>query len=108
VYSPIYGVVHKTIHSPVLARPQEKDAMSASTTVRVTAETHERLRTMADQRGTSMQDLIDKLAEDQWKNDLLDAMAEAFAVLADDPVASKERDAELTGWEQTLIDGIED
>lgn len=78
-----------------------------TTTVRVTPETHDTLKAMAEQRGTSMQDLIQKLAEDAKAAAFLEEMNAGFAALKSDESAWAEEQAELAEWDRVLGDNLE-
>lgn len=76
--------------------------MTDTATVKVSAETHQTLKAMAKQRGTTMQDLMETIVKDMWKRDFLDAVNAAYAEHEGDPGISAEREL----WDQTLMDGL--
>ena len=75
--------------------------------VKVTGETHERLRQAAEFHGTSIQDLVGRLVTDHLDQLLLDSMNDAFAAANTRPEASDER-AEREAWDNVLLDDLED
>jgi hypothetical protein len=77
-------------------------------TMRVRGETRDALKGMADRQGLTMQDLIDRLVQDQERNELLDGMQEAFDRLRSDPDAWDDELAERAAWDGTLQDAMTD
>jgi hypothetical protein len=75
----------------------------STTTVKVTRATHETLKAVAEQRGITMQDLIERIAEDMKRQAFLDTMNAAYATVG----ADKELDDERELWDTTLLDGLE-
>jgi hypothetical protein len=82
-------------------------AMAASTTVRVTPETRERLARLAKARGLSTPELVDLLARRAEEDVLLDRMNSHYAALRSDPAAWEEHVRERELWEVTLGDGLD-
>jgi hypothetical protein len=81
--------------------------MAASTTVRVTPETRERLARLARARGLSTPDLIDELAKRAEEDALLARMNAHYDALRSDPAAWEEHVRERELWDATLADGLE-
>jgi predicted DNA-binding protein len=81
-------------------------AMAATTTVRVSPETRERLARLSAAKGLSTPDLIAELAKRAEEDALLDEMNEHYAALRRDPVAWQEFVSERAAWEATLLDGL--
>jgi predicted transcriptional regulator len=74
--------------------------------VRVSRETHEKLRQMAAEQCTTMQTILDKAVESYRRERFFaDANASVEALRAD-PVAWGEYRTDLAGWEATLMDGL--
>jgi predicted DNA-binding protein len=80
--------------------------MAATTTVRVTPETRERLARLSAARGLSTPDLIAELAKRAEDDALLERMNEHYAALRGDPDAWGEFVSEREAWEATLLDGL--
>jgi predicted DNA-binding protein len=80
--------------------------MAATTTVRVTPETRERLARLSAARGLSTPDLIAELAKRAEDDALLDEMNEHYAALRREPEAWGEFGSERDAWEATLHDGL--
>jgi hypothetical protein len=78
----------------------------ATTTVRVSAQTHDRLRLLAQTSGISMQQIIDQALEIYARQQLLQTMNEAYARLRADEGAWKAWKTELAEWDATLADGL--
>lgn len=81
--------------------------MAASTTVRVTPETRERLARLSESRGVTTPDLIEELAVRAEEDTLLDEMNAHYAGLRADQVAWDEHVREREVLEGTLLDGLE-
>jgi predicted transcriptional regulator len=81
-------------------------AMAATTTVRVTPETRERLARLSAAKGLSTPDLIGELAKRAEDDALLDEMNEHYAALRREPEALREFVSEREAWEATLLDGL--
>lgn len=75
----------------------------STTTVKVTRSTHETLKAMAERRGTTMQELMEKVVADMRRQEFLDAMNCAYAEVGQDQEVASERDL----WDETLMDGLE-
>jgi predicted transcriptional regulator len=82
--------------------------MSPSTTVRVPAATHDRLRRLAAEEGRPMGQVIDALLDDFEKRRFFAGLAEDFARLQADPEAWADYLAETSAWDATLQDGLGD
>ena len=80
--------------------------MAATTTVRVSPETRAELASMSSERGITTADLIAELVAIERERNLLSAMNEGFARLADDPEALAAYRSEQRAWEATLRDGL--
>ena len=80
----------------------------ATTTIRVPAATHARLRQLAADEARSMGQVIDALLDDYEKRMFFARLTEDFARLRADPAAWADYEAEQTAWEATLGDGLED
>jgi hypothetical protein len=81
-------------------------AMAATTTVRVTPETRDRLARLSVARGTSTPDLIAELAKRAEEDALLEEVNEHYAALRRDPEAWQEFVSEREAWEATLLDRL--
>ena len=80
----------------------------ASTTVRVSAETHELLRKLAEASGEPLQKVLERAVENYRREQFFTELNAAYARLQADPVAWKEELAERALWESTLADGLDD
>lgn len=79
-----------------------------TTTIRVSTETHQRLTILAQKLNMPLQEATARavsLLADQlfWQESNA-----AYSALRDDPVASAAFDAEISAWDATLPDGLED
>jgi hypothetical protein len=80
--------------------------MAATATVRVTAETRERLKRLGEERKLSTPELLDALTlraeEDQLLSDHESAMRQIMA----HPERAESYRAELNAWDDALLDGL--
>lgn len=81
--------------------------MAASTTVRVTVETRERLARLAKAWRLTTAELVDELARRAEEDTLLERMNAHYAALRGDPAAWDEHVRERELWDATLADGLE-
>ena len=81
-------------------------AAKQSTTVRISEQTHHRLRELAAQSGEPMQAVLDKALEQYRRQKFLEECDTAYAELQQDPEAWKDYQDELKSFEGTLMDGL--
>lgn len=79
----------------------------ATTTIRISRETQEVLRSLAAREGTPMQEVLEKAIEAYRRKRLLEMGNRAYAALKDDPKAWEQELAERKLWENTLADGLD-
>jgi len=79
-----------------------------SAMLRVTAETRDTLRVMAQEKGSSMQGVAEEAIEAYRRQLILDETSAAYARLQEDPEAASALQAEQGEWDATLSDGLED
>ncbi len=84
-----------------------KEVGVATKTIRVSHETHARARRLADQRQTTLGNVIADAIVQMERIVMLDAYHAAAARSHANPVASAEYEAELAEWEGTIADGLE-
>lgn len=82
-------------------------AAAASTTIRTSTGTRERLRAIADERGMALTEALDLVVDAFDESRFWDSVDAGFAALRDDPVASADYDRELREWDAVLADGLE-
>lgn len=80
----------------------------ASTTVRVSAETHELLRKLAAATGEPLQRVLERAVESYRREQFYAEFNAAFERLRSDPVAWEDYLAEQREMEGTLADGLDD
>ena len=80
----------------------------ASTTVRVSAETHELLRKLAAATGEPLQRVLERAVENYRREQFFAEVDAAYEQLQADPVAWKDYLAEQAELEGTLADGLDD
>jgi predicted DNA-binding protein len=80
----------------------------ASTTVRVSAETHESLRKLAAATGEPLQRVLERAVESYRREQFFAEFNAAFERLRSDPVAWEDHLAEQAELEGTLADGLDD
>jgi len=78
-----------------------------SSTVRIGEETREALRELARATGISMQDVLALAVETYRRRLILEGTNEAYAALRADPEGWRELEEERSGWDRTLLDGLE-
>ena len=78
-----------------------------SVNVRISSQSYQILKTLAQEEGQTMQSLIDKALEDLRRRKILEATNQAFAELKANEVEWSEELAERGLWENTLPDGVE-
>jgi hypothetical protein len=81
--------------------------MAATATVRVDADTRDRLNALAAARGVRASTLLRELVREAEDAQLLSAMNEAFARMHQDPEARDSYYAELREWDAVLLDGLD-
>lgn len=75
--------------------------------LRISKETHEKLRELARTQGLSMQGVLEKALDEYQKNRFFDSLDASFAALKNDPEAWAEELRERRLWESRLMDGID-
>ena len=81
---------------------------STTTTVRISQATHEKLRTLARDSGTSLSATLDRAVEAYRRQVFFDTLDAQLAALQADPVAWQEELKERAELEGTLMDDLED
>ena len=79
----------------------------ATTTIRVSEETHEALRALAASTGEPMGRLIERAVEHLRTEEFFAELDHAYERLHADAGASAEEAAERKEWEATLADGLD-
>jgi predicted transcriptional regulator len=77
-------------------------------TVRITPQTHETLKSLAEQSGETMQAVLDRLVAQEREALFWQQTNAAYAALRADEAAWQEEIAERALWENTLMDGLDD
>jgi predicted transcriptional regulator len=75
-------------------------------TVRISGDSHGRLRELARAEGTSMQALLDEAVEMLRRQRFLEQLNTAYADLRGDAKAWSEIEAQRGEWDSTLLDGL--
>ena len=78
-----------------------------SVNVRISSNSYQILKTLSQEKGQTMQSLIDQALEDLRRRKILEATNEAFAILKANKAEWEEEQAERDLWENTLSDGVE-
>lgn len=79
-----------------------------ATSIRVSAETHRRLRELARRQARPISAVADEAVRAYEKEQRWQAAEAAMARLRQDPVALAEYEAEAARWDGTATDGLED
>jgi hypothetical protein len=80
----------------------------SSLTVRISPQTHAKLKELAQQAGLPMPAVLDRAVDEYERRQFLEGLNEDFARLRSDPKAWAEELAERAVWDATLMDGLED
>ena len=80
----------------------------ASTTVRISPETLQALRELAQQLGEPMQRILANAVEGYRRQKVLERTNHAYGVLRSDPEAWQEEQEERQAWDITLPDGLDE
>lgn len=83
-----------------------KQPAKQSATVRISEQSHHRLRELAAQSGEPMQAVLDKALEQYRRQKFLEECSAAYAALQQDPLAWADYQEELAAWDVTLMDGL--
>jgi len=78
----------------------------STTTIRVSARTHQKLTKLAREVGIPMTDLVDQAVELLRRQRILEQINADYAALQRDPEAWAEELAEREVWDVTLRDGL--
>lgn len=76
-------------------------------TVRISAEAHGRLKSLAERSGETMQTVLERAIAEEEKRRFFVEVDAAYAALQEDPEAWQEYCAEMEVWDATLLDGLE-
>jgi predicted transcriptional regulator len=80
----------------------------ATTTIRVTSESRDKVRILSEQTGLKQQEVIDQAVEAFRRQVFLDAANSAFANLNSNEARVTAEHAERQEWDDTLNDGLRD
>jgi predicted DNA-binding protein len=80
----------------------------STTTVRISEKTHEDLRSIANQTGEPMAEVLAKAIESYRRKVFMEQFNAAYAALHADSKAWQQEQDEHATWEATLGDGLED
>ena len=78
-----------------------------SVNVRISSQSYQILKTLAQDNSQTMQSVIDQALEDLRRRKILEATNEAFSTLKANQDLWQEEIAERKVWENTLSDGVE-
>ncbi|MGI4791820.1 MAG: hypothetical protein ACRYFS_23605 [Janthinobacterium lividum] len=90
-----------------VTKQPSKQAAKQSATVRISEQSHVRLRELAAQSGEPMQAVLDKALEQYRRQKFWEECNAAYTALQQDAEAWKEYQEELKVWEVTLMDGLD-
>lgn len=82
--------------------------MSATTSIRVSRETHERLKEIAEKEHRALGDMIDRLVDEYKQQAFRRAVHESFRGLREDSAEREAYQKDMAAWDVTLLDGLED
>ncbi len=78
-----------------------------SATVRITPESHRKLKTLAEDLGTSMPAVLEQAIEALRRQRFLEQASQAYGELRRDKKAWAAEQAERKAWDKTLKDGLD-
>jgi predicted transcriptional regulator len=79
----------------------------ASTSVRISKQTHETLKDLAAREHRSLGDVLDEAIMQYQESKFWQDTRDAYTRLREDPGAWREFQDELAEWDATLMDGLE-
>ena len=79
----------------------------STTTIRVAAGTHARLRALADHTGLTLTALIDRAVQALERDSFFDSVDAAYERLSRTPGAIEELEAEYRSWDGVSADGLD-
>lgn len=82
--------------------------MTTTTTIRISRDVRDMLKTLADTSGDSMQNVLEEAILAYRDSKLLEATNAAYAALKDNDDAWKLLLEERAEWDETLNDGLEE
>ena len=89
------------------AKPPVKHSVKQSATVRISEQSHVKLRELAAQSGEPMQAVLDQAVEQYRRQKFWEELTVAYAAIQNDPEAMAAEKEELALWEVTLMDGLD-
>ncbi|GMU55085.1 MAG: hypothetical protein AMXMBFR33_42310 [Candidatus Xenobia bacterium] len=75
-------------------------------TVRISPQAHSTLKALAESSGDTMQQLLDRAIEAYRRQCFLEEANASYEALRGDAISWAEWQAELEGWDSTLLDGL--
>lgn len=78
-----------------------------SVNVRISSQSYQILKSLSQEKGQSMQSVIDQAIEDLRRRKMLEATNDAFSALKADKKEWEDELKERGLWENTLLDGVE-
>jgi hypothetical protein len=82
--------------------------MTAMTTIKVSAETRDRLKKLADAEQSTMEAALAKVLDQAEEARFWQGVKDDYARLQDDPEQWSDYLNELAEWDQTVVDGLDD
>jgi hypothetical protein len=86
----------------------QTDSMTVMTTIKVSAETRDRLKRLADAEQSTMEAALAKVLDQAEEARFWQGVKDDYARLQDDPEQWSDYVAELEEWDQTVSDGLDD
>lgn len=80
----------------------------AAATIRIRPKSHKALKEIAAITGQSLQDVLDQAIEDRQRKLYLEGLNADYAALKKNPKAWAEFKKEMTAWDATNLDGMEE
>lgn len=74
--------------------------------VRISPDTHELLRILANEAGKPMQEIIDRAVEEYRRSSFLRGLNEDFRTLRENKKAWNDHVTDMSAWKATITDGL--
>jgi hypothetical protein len=82
--------------------------MSNTTTIRVSRDVYDAIKSLAQQQHGKIQDVIEQAVKEYKKKKFFEDLNAGYTRLQMDPEAWAEEEAERKDWDVTIPDGLED
>jgi hypothetical protein len=102
------AVVHGVRHPSAGYEARYAQSMTVMTTIKVSTETRDRLKRLADAERSTMEAALAKVLDEAEEARFWQGVKDDYARLQDDPEQWSDYVSELAQWDQTVNDGLGD